>query len=126
MPRALRACPTNGCPELTSGGRCTGCRAKAEAVRGSPASRGYSSAHRNRFRVGVLRKQPICTCADQGHHHGDRCWRPAVVADHYPLSRRELVDAGLDPNDPAHGRGLCKHCHDKGTAQRQPGGWNVR
>jgi 5-methylcytosine-specific restriction protein A len=49
----------------------------------------------------------------------------ATVADHYPLSRKELIDAGLDPNDPQHGRGLCKPCHDRETAQNQPGGWNA-
>jgi 5-methylcytosine-specific restriction protein A len=47
----------------------------------------------------------------------------STVADHWPLSRRELEDQGLDPNDPQHGRGLCKHCHDMETARNQPGGW---
>jgi 5-methylcytosine-specific restriction enzyme A len=49
----------------------------------------------------------------------------SVVADHYPLSRRELIDQGLDPDDPGRGRGLCKRCHDTETAQRQPGGFNA-
>lgn len=48
---------------------------------------------------------------------------PAVIADHYPLSRKELLARGLDPDDPRHGRGLCKRCHDQETADRQPGGW---
>jgi hypothetical protein len=40
------------------------------------------------------------------------------------MSRRELIEAGLDLNDPKHGRGLCKSCHDSSTGERQPGGWN--
>ncbi|AGL13864.1 hypothetical protein [Actinoplanes sp. N902-109] len=47
----------------------------------------------------------------------------STVADHYPLSRRELADRGLNPDDPTAGRGLCKRCHDKSTAVHQPGGW---
>ncbi|WP_228637251.1 hypothetical protein [Microtetraspora sp. AC03309] len=47
------------------------------------------------------------------------------MADHWPLDRRELVRRSLDPDDPKHGRGLCKSCHDGSTAQRQPGGWNA-
>ena len=50
----------------------------------------------------------------------------ATVADHFPLSRRELVAVGKNPNDPKYGRALCKPCHDKETAVHQPGGWNVR
>lgn len=48
---------------------------------------------------------------------------PSVVADHWPLSRRELVARGLDPNDPRYGRGLCADCDRAQTARRQPGGW---
>ncbi|WP_284294541.1 hypothetical protein [Luteimicrobium album] len=47
----------------------------------------------------------------------------ATVADHYPTERRDLVDMGLDPDDPARGRGLCKPCHDKKTARTMPGGF---
>jgi 5-methylcytosine-specific restriction protein A len=47
-----------------------------------------------------------------------------VHADHWPLSRRELVEQGLDPDDPKHGRGLCTSCHSRSTAREQPGGWN--
>lgn len=34
------------------------------------------------------------------------------------LGARQLVEAGLDPNDPAHGRGLCEPCHKQETARR--------
>ena len=38
------------------------------------------------------------------------------MADHYPLERRELIARNLDPDDPRHGRGFCKPCHDTKTA----------
>lgn len=61
-------------------------------------------------------RDPICClCSEQ----------LSVVADHWPKSRRELVDCGLDPNDPRFGRGLCKSCDSKQTARRQPGGWHA-
>ncbi|QDY11401.1 hypothetical protein FJK98_02390 [Micromonospora sp. HM134] len=68
----------------------------------------------------------MCVCTDDTHDHGRQCLRPSTVADHWPLSRRELVDAGLDANDPTRGRGLCKGCHDRHTSVAQPGGWNAR
>jgi len=115
--RALTTCSTPGCPVLTSGGRCPGCRREAEARRGTARQRGYGGGHERRFRRGVLVRDPVCVlCRDE----------LATVADHWPLSRRQLVAAGLDPNDPAHGRGLCVSCHNKETARHQPGGWNAR
>jgi 5-methylcytosine-specific restriction enzyme A len=71
--------------------------------RGSAAQRGYDQDHRELFRAPVLERDLWCVVCDDA---------PATVADHYPLSRKELVAQGLDPNDPEHGRGLCKPCHD--------------
>jgi 5-methylcytosine-specific restriction protein A len=51
---------------------------------------------------------------------------PSQHADHHPLSRRELVERGLNPDDPKHGRGLCHAHHSSETSQHQPGGWNLR
>lgn len=113
--RALTVCSIPGCPELTDTGRCTTHRAEAEARRGTARQRGYGHRHEKRFRAGVLRRDPICVLCRQ---------RPSKHADHHPLSRRELVEQGLDPDDPAHGRGLCHSCHSTETAQHQPGGWN--
>ena len=115
--RALTVCNIPGCPTLTDGGRCAEHRREAEQRRGNASSRGYGHQHRTRFRAAVLARDPVCTLCRQ---------RSSVHADHHPLSRRELVDAGLDPNDPRHGRGLCPRCHSKETAQHQPGGWNQR
>lgn len=111
-------------------GLCPACareREKAsDARRGTPAQRGYGDAHRKRFRKRVLRRDPFCVCSDRSHGHSGMCGQIASRADHFPLSRRELVEKGLDPNNPEHGRGLCASCDSKQTAQRQPGGWNRR
>jgi len=50
----------------------------------------------------------------------------ATEADHYPVDRRTLVLRGLDADDPKYGRGLCRSCHSRSTAQAQPGGFNAR
>jgi 5-methylcytosine-specific restriction protein A len=126
VPRALKTCSTSGCPELVAQGRCAECRAKAERLRGDATQRGYGHAHRTRFRAGVLRRDPLCVCDDRSHGHGAPCLAPSRHADHHPVDRRELVARGLDPNDPAHGRGLCASCHSKHTWVAQPGGYAAR
>jgi 5-methylcytosine-specific restriction protein A len=111
-----RVCSTPGCPEYTDqGGRCADCRAKAERTRGTARQRGYGREHEQDFRKAVLARDPMCVLCRTA---------PSVHADHHPLSRRELVEQGLNPNDPANGRGLCGPCHSSETARHQPGGWN--
>jgi 5-methylcytosine-specific restriction protein A len=114
--RAGTVCSVPGCPQLTDAGRCAQHRAEAEQRRGTARQRGYGGAHETRFRPGVLAKHPTCVLCRAA---------PSVHADHWPLSRRELLDRGLDPDDPAHGRGLCGPCHSRETARHQPGGWNA-
>lgn len=128
MARALKVCSTPGCPELVPAGRCPTCQAAAERRRGTATQRGYGHRHRNRFRAGVLRRDPLCVCATEAHGHGPRCLTPSVHADHWPRGRDELLRLGLDPDDPQHGRGLCTSCHSKETAANpdQRGGWNAR
>jgi 5-methylcytosine-specific restriction protein A len=84
------------------GGRCAEHLRQYENRRRRPnaTERGYDQEHRTRFRTTVLERDPICPCG-----------AIATVADHYPLSRRELVAKGMDANDPIHGRGLCGPCH---------------
>ncbi|GGT24640.1 hypothetical protein GCM10014713_17210 [Streptomyces purpureus] len=49
------------------------------------------------------------------------------VADHFPLSQRELVARGeADPDGARHLRPLCVRCHNRETAKRQPGGGGCR
>lgn len=128
--RALKVCSTKRCPELVPAGRCAACTAAAEQQRGSAARRGYGRRHRDRFRAGVLARDPLCVCVDEhrgpGGHGRAGCLVPSVHADHHPRDRDELVRLHLDPDDPAHGRGLCQPCHSWHTSQAQPGGWNAR
>lgn len=115
MPR--RVCNVHGCPTISDKPRCAEHTKAADKARGTPAQRGYGTEHRKRFREGVLAKHPICQVCRRAR---------STVADHYPLSKRELIDAGMDSNDPVHGRGLCHTCHSVATAEHQPGGWNNR
>lgn len=118
---AFRVCSVHGCPELFEAGsksRCPAHEAAADAARGSTRQRGYDREHEQRFRPGVLAKDPVCVI--------DGCAAASVVADHYPRSRRELVALRLDPNDPRYGRGLCLAHHSSETARHQPGGWHRR
>ncbi|GAB3125891.1 5-methylcytosine-specific restriction protein A [Leifsonia psychrotolerans] len=117
----MRVCSVSGCPKLypsTEGSRCHTHRVQADRARGTSTERGYNSTgHTKRFRPSVLERDPICVLCQVAQ---------STVADHYPRSRKELTDLHMDPNDPKHGRGLCKPCHDASTAQHQPGGWNAR
>ena len=116
-PMAKRVCPTAGCPNLTSGGRCPTCQAQADTQRGTATQRGYTSRGHRHFRAAVLRRDPICVLCQLS---------ASTVADHYPTSRRDLITAGLNPNDPQHGRGLCHPCHSSETTRLQPGGFLTR
>ena len=117
MARALKACAVRGCPTPTVRGRCERHRRAADQQRGTAAQRGYRTAGHKAFRDRVLRRDPICVLCRL---------RASTVADHWPLSRRELLEQGHDPDDPGRGRGLCKGCHDRSTARQQPGGWHDR
>ena len=112
---ARRTCTR--CPAIIDKGTnfCPDCAKAADAARGDSTARGYGAAHRTRFRPGVLARDPVCKLCLSAM---------ATVADHWPLSRRDLEARGLDPDDPANGRGLCKPCHDRETARNQPGGWH--
>lgn len=120
MARAARTC--NSCPAIiSSGSKCDACAAETakrhDRARGSSTERGYAGRGHKAFRKAVLDRDPICVLCREA-------W--STVADHHPLSRKQLVDQDLDPNDPNNGRGLCKPCHDRETARHQPGGWNLR
>lgn len=114
----MKKCNAPGCPELVAKGegKCKRHRREAEVRRGSPSARGYGHRHRTVFREGVLAKNPICVLCHR---------RPATEADHYPMSRDELLEAGLDADDPRYGRGLCHPCHSAETSRNQPGGWRA-
>lgn len=113
----MRVCSVPGCPELypsSEGSRCIEHRRAADRRRGSATQRGYNSSGHQAFRNEVLERDPICVQCEL---------RQSTVADHYPHSRKELINLGLDPNNPTRGRGLCAPCHSLETAAHQPGGF---
>ena len=118
----MRPCATPGCPNAIPPGvtRCEDCTRAYDADlrtrRDKVTNRHYNTKGHRGFRRRVLARDPLCVL----------CGAVATDADHYPLSLRELMDAGLNPNDPSRGRGLCKSCHSRETAEHQPGGWNDR
>lgn len=119
-----RVCSTPGCPTLHEDtGRCTTCAAKADKAR-RPDGNPYRTRGHLRFRELVLARNPRCVCPGDCGRHTSVCGGLATVADHWPTERRDLVSAGLDPDDPARGRGLCVACHNGRTARSTPGGWN--
>jgi 5-methylcytosine-specific restriction enzyme A len=114
----LTVCTVAGCPTLCTGGRCTEHKRAADRQRGSAAERGYGSKAWRFARRVVLRRDPICVLCKRAF---------STLADHWPISRRELVAMGVrDPDAPHRLRGLCGPCHSRETAREQPGGWNRR
>lgn len=115
--KGLRVCTKPGCGTLCSGGRCPAHAKAADRARGTATQRGYSGRGHARFRTLVLRRDKTCVISG--------CTAPATEADHHPLDRNELILKGFNPDDPQHGRGLCKPHHSSETAANQPGGWNA-
>ena len=114
--RARTVCSVPGCPTLTNNGRCEQHRREAEQARGSALQRGYGGPRWHSARQAVLARDPWCVLG---------CGRPSTVADHWPVSRRDLLAAGVaDPDAPHRMRGLCRTCHSRETAKHQPGGWH--
>ncbi len=113
----MKVCNIAGCPTLFDGkgGRCPAHATQARRER--VGNRVYSSRGHRTFRDAVLTRDVVCVI--------DGCVQWATVADHYPRDRKTLVGLGLNPNDPAYGRGLCHQHHSLETAQYQPGGWNA-
>ncbi|QDY79306.1 HNH endonuclease [Streptomyces qinzhouensis] len=114
MPRRpRRPCTAPGCPELTPrGGRCPKHQKEADRAR-EAGGRTYDTRWQ-RVRRAYLYANPWCVL----------CSALANVADHHPVSRRELIARG-EPNPDAwkHMRPVCASCHNAETAQRQPGGF---
>lgn len=114
MPRRPRVpCTVPGCPETTPrGGRCEE-HARQDATR-RDAQGAYKRTAWQRARRAFLYANPWCVL----------CGRTAQVADHHPVSRRDLVAQGeAKPDAPKHLRPLCTRCHNKETARLQPGGF---
>lgn len=114
--RPRKPCTNPGCSELVANGRCATHARQAEQIRGSSSERGYGTRWARR-RADYIYRHPWCVL----------CGRPSKVPDHYPVSRKDLVDRGeTDPDADRHLRPLCSPCHSSETAKHQPGGWNAR
>lgn len=117
----MRVCSVPRCPTIYEGtdSRCPEHRKAAEQAHSHRGAAYKTKAHRIGFRAAVLRRDPICVICGVAQ---------STDADHYPLSRLELIEQGMNPNDPDHGRGLCHSCHSRSTANTpgQRGGWNDR
>lgn len=113
----MKVCNLHGCGTLFhgKGGRCPAHATQARRARIS--NKVYNTAGHHAFRDAVLTRDVVCVIPG--------CVQWATVADHYPRDRKTLVDLGLNPNNPAYGRGLCHQHHSTETAQHQPGGWNA-
>jgi 5-methylcytosine-specific restriction protein A len=111
----MRVCSVAGCPVIYAGTatRCPEHETAAKQKHWAKTTAYKSPGHRA-FRTAVLTRDPICVICHL---------RPTTVADHYPMERTDLIEAGLNPNDPQYGRGLCKPCHDQHTARSHPAGW---
>lgn len=113
-PGSVKVCAHPGCPELTSAIYCvTHTRERKQASnrrRGTASQRGYNKRW-ERTRRAYLGQYPMCECG---------CGRIATVVHHLD---------GQGPNgprghDPTNLQALAKVCHDRVTAQQQPGGWH--
>lgn len=114
----MRVCSVHGCPNIYPGTttRCPEHETTAHQKHWAN-TRAYSTKGHRAFRTTILTRDPICTNCHTAQ---------STIADHYPMERTALINAGLNPNDPQHGRGLCKPCHDRHTATTHPAGWNDR
>lgn len=115
----MRVCSVTGCPTIypsSEGSRCGKHRAEAAREHGAKNTAYNTKAHKT-FRDAVLRRDPICVLCNAAQ---------STDADHWPKTRAELVELRMNPNDPNHGRGLCRKCHSAHTAATSPGGWNAR
>lgn len=116
MPRQVRKpCSQAGCPNTTPrGGPCDEHRRQRERQRKADGNAVYTQSAWQRVRKRFLYHNPWCSL----------CARQATVADHWPVSRRDLVAQGVaDPDSHRNLRPLCKACHDRETARLQPGGF---
>lgn len=114
MPRRPASpCPRPRCPHASP---CPvhvpAARREVDAARGSAAARGYDRKWR-RNSARFLAAHPVCR----------DCGGRSEQADHWPLSRRQLVAAGVEHPD-AWERLVprCTSCHSSRTA-REHSGW---
>jgi 5-methylcytosine-specific restriction protein A len=108
----MRVCSVPGCPTIYNGTttRCPTHQQEANETHWANTRDYNTPGHRTQFRPAVLKRDPICVICHKA---------PSTVADHHPLTRRELLAVGKNPNDPQYGRGLCTTCDHRQSGQRQ-------
>ncbi|SDJ07672.1 5-methylcytosine-specific restriction enzyme A [Frankineae bacterium MT45] len=93
-------------------GACPTCspadRRVVDQRRGTASARGYNSNWHRVIRRQFLRQHPLCAL----------CGKLAMVPDHWPLTRRQLIEQGV-PNPDAFERlrPLCTDCHNRHGAR---------
>lgn len=127
-----KVCSTAGCANIIDDteSKCLECRRRKDRRR-TRVRNPYNTAGHQGFRRQVLARDPRCVCPGAVDHDGcgkhvGMCARPSTVADHYPYERTELIELGLNPNDPRYGRGLCARCHDTKTGLTRPSGFRAQ
>lgn len=113
----MTTCTEPGCPQLVAHGYCDQHRKQrrrqSDSRRPSASVRGYDHKWRKNAQA-FLMFHP--TCID--------CGNKATVPDHDPTSRADLLAQGVTDPDAWHRmKPRCTTCHNKRTAQAQPGGW---
>lgn len=118
MLRPPRRCTTPGATHVSDReGRCTACRNRQRRTL-NHRRESYTAMYGPEWparRLDYLTRNPVCQL----------CPRLAEVADHHPRGIRLLRKHAVpDPHLDRYLRPLCKQCHDRETARREPGGWN--
>jgi 5-methylcytosine-specific restriction protein A len=111
---AARRCAVPECPNLVTDRGAHRCAEHTvqqwraiNAARTMPRHRG---ARWVAVRAAFLRRHPRCV----------DCGAPATVADHAPVSRRDLIAQGVhDPDDERYLQARCGPCHGRATASRE-------
>ena len=99
-------CPEPGCPTIVEGGGRCARHGRPTKPRPTTTEQGYGSAWR-RVRDRFIARHRVCV----------DCGGPSSVADHDPVTRRELVARGdPDPDAEHHLVPRCGPCHSRKTA----------
>ncbi len=116
----MSVCTEPGCPVIVTKGRCSK-HGPIARIRPSITAQGYGARWR-KVRDAFIAAHRVCAGDGAGGHHRN-CNGLATVADHDPITRRELVERG-DPAPDAwhHLVPRSAACHGRKTALYD-GGW---
>lgn len=118
--RAAKRCPR--CRQTFTTTVCPTCTVRDQEYRAAHddgAGEFYHTPEWQRISAHFLKHHPWCVlCQAEGKAE------PAKVADHYPVSRRDLIERGiLNPDTWRRLRPLCMGHHRTETNRLQPGGF---